>query len=73
MCINCESNGIGRRDLMKFGAAAAIALAAGGLPLAAVRVERRSLPATVRVERGLPPAAARGEHVLLRVLAAAPR
>ena len=22
MCINCESDGIGRRDLMKFGAAA---------------------------------------------------
>jgi carbonic anhydrase len=35
MCINCESNGIGRRDLMKFGAAAAIALAtAGGSPAA---------------------------------------
>jgi carbonic anhydrase len=30
MCINCKSDGIGRRDLMKFGAAAAIALAAGG-------------------------------------------
>jgi carbonic anhydrase len=30
MCINCESNEIGRRDLMKFGAAAAIVLAAGG-------------------------------------------
>ncbi|HEY3621473.1 MAG TPA: carbonic anhydrase [Roseiarcus sp.] len=30
MCINCGSGGIGRRDLMKFGAAAAIALAAGG-------------------------------------------
>ena len=29
MCINCESNGIGRRDLMKFGAAAAVALAVG--------------------------------------------
>ena len=27
MCINCESDGIGRRDLMKLGAAAAIALA----------------------------------------------
>jgi len=39
MCINCESNGIGRRDLMKFGAAAAIALAAGGLPLAARAAE----------------------------------
>ena len=30
MCVNCRSDGIGRRDLMKFGAAAAIALAAGG-------------------------------------------
>ena len=29
MCLNCESNGIGRRDLMKFGAAAVIAIAAG--------------------------------------------
>jgi carbonic anhydrase len=27
MCVNCESDGIGRRDLMKFGAVAAIALA----------------------------------------------
>jgi carbonic anhydrase len=30
MCVNCGSNGIGRRDLMKFGAATAIAVAAGG-------------------------------------------
>jgi carbonic anhydrase len=35
MCVNCESDGIGRRDLMKFGAAAAIALAAGGAAPAA--------------------------------------
>ena len=35
MCINCSSDGIGRRDLMKFGAAAAIALAAGGASPAA--------------------------------------
>ena len=28
MCINCGSDGIGRRDLMKFGAAAVIAIAA---------------------------------------------
>jgi carbonic anhydrase len=35
MCSNCGSDGIGRRDLMKFGAAAAIMLAAGGaLPAA---------------------------------------
>jgi carbonic anhydrase len=39
MCINCESNGIGRRDLMKFGAAAAIALAAGGAAPAARAAE----------------------------------
>jgi carbonic anhydrase len=39
MCINCESNGIGRRDLMKFGAVAAIALAAGGAPPAARAAE----------------------------------
>src|SRR6202453_761118 len=35
MCINCGSDGIGRRDLMKFGAAAAIALAAGAMSPAA--------------------------------------
>jgi carbonic anhydrase len=35
MCINCESDGIGRRDLMKFGAAAAIALAGGAAAPAA--------------------------------------
>jgi carbonic anhydrase len=39
MCINCGSNGIGRRDLMKFGAAAAIALAAGGASPAAHAAE----------------------------------
>ena len=39
MCINCESEGIGRRDLMKFGAAAAIALAAGGASPAARAAE----------------------------------
>ena len=35
MCINCESDGIGRRDFMKFGAAGAIALGAGGASPAA--------------------------------------
>ncbi len=35
MCINCGSDGIGRRDLMKFGAAAAFAIAAGGASPAA--------------------------------------
>lgn len=39
MCINCGSNRIGRRDLMKFGAAAAIALAAGGASPAARAAE----------------------------------
>jgi carbonic anhydrase len=39
MCINCESNGIGRRDLMKFGAAAAIALATAGASPAACAAE----------------------------------
>jgi carbonic anhydrase len=39
MCINCGSDGIGRRDLMKFGAAAAIAIAAGGAPPAAHAAE----------------------------------
>ena len=35
MCIDCESDGIGRRDFMKFSAAAAIALGVGGAPPAA--------------------------------------
>ena len=39
MCIKCETGGIGRRDLMKFGAAAAIALAAGALSPAARAAE----------------------------------
>ncbi len=39
MCVNCESDGIGRRDLMKFGAAAAIALGLGGASPAARAAE----------------------------------
>ncbi len=39
MCINCGSDGIGRRDLMTFAAAAAIALAAGSVSLAAHAAE----------------------------------
>jgi carbonic anhydrase len=39
MCSNCESDGIGRRDLMKFGAAAAVALVAGGASPAARAAE----------------------------------
>ena len=35
MCVNCGSDGIGRRDFMKFGAATAIALGVGGAPPAA--------------------------------------
>jgi carbonic anhydrase len=39
MCSNCGSDGIGRRDLMKFGAAAAVALAVGGASPAARAAE----------------------------------
>jgi len=35
MCINCRNDGIGRRDLMKFGAAGVIALGVGGAAPAA--------------------------------------
>ena len=35
MCVNCTSDGIGRRDFMKFSAAGAIALGVGGAPPAA--------------------------------------
>jgi carbonic anhydrase len=35
MCVNCGSDGIGRRDFMKFGAAGVIALGVGGAPRAA--------------------------------------
>jgi carbonic anhydrase len=39
MCVNCGHDGIGRRDLLKLGAAGAIALGAGGGPLAARAAE----------------------------------
>lgn len=39
MCIDCASAGIGRRNLIKFGAAAAVAFAAGGVSLAARAAE----------------------------------
>ncbi len=39
MCINCETDGIGRRDLMKFGAAAAVAFATAGAAPAARAAE----------------------------------
>ena len=35
MCVNCTSDGIGRRDFIKFSAAGAIALGVGGAPPAA--------------------------------------
>jgi carbonic anhydrase len=35
MCVNCASDGIGRRDFMKFSAAGMIALGVGGAPPAA--------------------------------------
>jgi carbonic anhydrase len=31
MCINCENEGVGRRDLLKFGAAGIVALGLGGV------------------------------------------
>jgi carbonic anhydrase len=39
MCFNCASEGIGRRDFIKFGAAGAIALGAGGVASAARAAE----------------------------------
>jgi carbonic anhydrase len=39
MCVNCKNDGIGRRDLMKFGAAAAIVLATAGAAPAARAAE----------------------------------
>jgi carbonic anhydrase len=39
MCINCDNDGIGRRDFMKFGAAAAIALATASASPAARAAE----------------------------------
>src|SRR5271166_351440 len=32
MCVNCENRGIGRRDLMRLGAAGVVALGLGGVP-----------------------------------------
>ena len=53
MCINCGSDGIGRRDLMKFGAAAAIALAAGGVSPAARAAEAKDGPTALSPEEAL--------------------
>ena len=39
MCVNCRNDGIGRRDLIKFGLSSAIALGLGGAPLAARAAE----------------------------------
>jgi carbonic anhydrase len=39
MCVNCASDGIGRRDFMTFGAAGMIALGVGGAPRAARAAE----------------------------------
>ena len=52
MCINCGSDGIGRRDFMKFGAAAAIALCNGKRVACGVGGGRRA-------DRAFPPASAR--------------
>jgi carbonic anhydrase len=53
MCINCESNGIGRRDLMKFGAAAAIALATAGASSAARAAEAKDGPTALSPQEAL--------------------
>jgi carbonic anhydrase len=53
MCINCGSDGIGRRDLMKFGAAAAIAIAAGGASPAARAAEAKDGPTALSPEEAL--------------------
>jgi carbonic anhydrase len=39
MCINCESDGVGRRDLLKLGAASIVALGFGGVSLQARAAE----------------------------------
>ncbi len=39
MCVNCAGVGIGRRDFMTFGAAAAVAFGVGGAPRAARAAE----------------------------------
>jgi carbonic anhydrase len=39
MCRNCENEGIGRRDLLKFGAAGVVALGLGGAPSGARAAE----------------------------------
>ena len=53
MCINCGSDGIGRRDLMKFGAAAAVAIAAGGVSPAARAAEAKDGPTALSPEEAL--------------------
>ena len=39
MCVNCEHEGIGRRDLMRFGAGAVVALGLGGMSGRALAAE----------------------------------
>jgi carbonic anhydrase len=39
MCVNCEHEGIGRRDLMRFGAGAIVALGLGGMSGRALAAE----------------------------------
>jgi carbonic anhydrase len=39
MCVNCEHKGIGRRDLMRFGAGAIVALGLGGMSGPALAAE----------------------------------
>jgi len=51
MCVNCASDGIGRRDFMTFCAAGVIALGAGGAPRAARAAE--GAPASLSPDEAL--------------------
>ena len=53
MCVNCGSDGIGRRDFMKFGAAGVVALGLGGAPAgrAPPKARRPRSPPTKRSPR----------------------
>ena len=48
MCVNCENEGIGRRDLMRFAAAGVVALGLGGDVRPGARGRRRADRALAR-------------------------
>src|SRR5471030_322973 len=51
MCINCENEGVGRRDLLKFGAAGIVALGLGGVSWSARAAE--GAPTTLSPDEAL--------------------